>query len=87
MARGTGYGPLSLLVELYMLVIFAYVLLSWLPDVRYRDWYRALGSVCEPFLSVFRRVLPPMGGMVDLSPMAAIFALIVLQMILHSAGL
>lgn len=87
MAYGGGYGPLSLLVELYIMTIFVYVLLSWLPDARYRNWYRTLGSICEPFLSIFRRVIPPMGGMVDLSPMVAIFALIILRMILSGAGL
>jgi len=85
--HGGSYGPLSLLVELYMLTLFIYVLLSWLPEVRYRDWYRTLGAICEPFLSIFRRVIPPMGGMVDLSPMIAIFALILLQMVLRSVGL
>jgi uncharacterized protein YggT (Ycf19 family) len=87
MAHAGGYGPLSLLVELYMMTIFVYVLLSWLPDMRYRDWFRTLGSICEPFLSIFRRIIPPMGGMIDLSPMAAIFALILLGMILRGAGL
>ena len=35
-----------------------------------------LGRVCDPFLNLFRKFIPPIGGMVDISP---IFALLVLQ--------
>lgn len=33
-----------------------------------------LRSLCEPFLSLFRRIIPPMGG-IDFSPVIAVLAL------------
>lgn len=72
---------LSLLVTLadaYSLVIFVYVMMSWIPMSGgiVTDIYHALGKVCDPYLDLFRRFIPPIGGMVDISP---ILALLVLQ--------
>ncbi len=72
---------LSLLITLadaYSLVIFVYVMMSWIPTSTgvVAEIYTALGRVCEPFLSLFRRLIPPIGGMVDITP---IIALLVLQ--------
>ncbi len=72
---------LSLLVTLadaYSLVIFVYVMMSWIPMSGgiVTDVYHALGKVCDPYLDLFRRFIPPIGGMVDISP---ILALLVLQ--------
>jgi len=81
-------NPLSTLVDVYIFVIFVYVFIPWIsPSARYQNWYRSLGQFVEPYLSVFRRFIPPMGGMLDLSPMVAIFVLIILSMILRQAGL
>ena len=61
----------------YILLIFAYVLMSWvrLPYTsgcrRITDFLR---DVCEPYLRLFRRVLPPLGPL-DLSPVVAICSL------------
>ncbi len=68
-------------VDIYMTVIIIYVLMSWIPNVSYGTIgrvYDAFGRICEPFLSPFRRIIPPIGGMVDISP---IFAIIVLQLV------
>jgi YggT family protein len=72
---------LSLIITLadaYSLVIFVYVMMSWIPTSGgiVADVYSALGRVCEPYLSLFRRLIPPIGGMVDITP---IIALLVLQ--------
>ena len=62
-------------VNLYSLLVFVYVLMSWFP-VRgtLYDVYQVVGSVVEPYVGLFRRIIPPMGGM-DFSPWAAILAL------------
>lgn len=65
------------LVNVYSLVICVYVLMSWLPQTGVLgDIYHALGIICEPYLGLFRRLIPPIGGMVDITP---IIALLVLQ--------
>ena len=67
---------LSQLINYYEITIIVYVLMSWLrPGAGLLgDIYRVLGSICEPWLGIFRRVIPPL-GMVDVSPIVAIFAL------------
>ncbi len=77
---------LSTLADVYVLVIFVYVLATWIPETRYQSWHRALGTVCEPYLGLFRKIVPPL-GMVDLSPMIAIFTLAIFSAMLRAAGL
>lgn len=70
---------ISSLVDAYSMVLFVYVLMSWLPTDRgiLADIYRILGKVCDPYLNLFKRLIPPLGGMVDITP---IIALLVLQL-------
>lgn len=62
----------------YTTVLFVYVLMSWIPMQRglIADIYRVLGRVCDPYLNLFRKLIPPLGGIVDVTP---IIALLVLQ--------
>ncbi len=61
----------------YMLVIFAYIITSWL-RLPYSIWLnriqRFLYDVTEPYLRLFRRVLPGTGPL-DFSPMLAVIVL------------
>ncbi len=61
--------------RIYTFVIIAYILLSWLPNARESFIGEILGKLVEPYLSPFRRLIPPIGGMLDISPIVAIFAL------------
>lgn len=65
------------LSDVYSFVIVIYVLLSWFPMGGIIEEIRnALGKICDPFLNLFKRLIPPIGGMVDITP---IIALLVLQ--------
>lgn len=66
------------LANVYSTILFVYVLMSWIPSMGgiIGDIYTILGRICDPYLNLFRRFIPPIGGMVDISP---IFALLVLQ--------
>lgn len=66
------------LADVYTMILFVYVLMSWIPQKSgiIADIDTVLGRVCDPFLNLFRKFIPPIGGMVDISP---IFALLVLQ--------
>ena len=63
-----------------------YVLTSWV-RLPYSVWVRRitdfLYDVCEPYLRLFRRILPPLGPL-DLSPMVAMLALIALMRIVDA---
>jgi YggT family protein len=66
---------LSRVIWLYGLLIIVYVLMSWVPvKGALYDVYRVLGSIVEPYLKLFRRIIPPI-GMVDISPIVALIAL------------
>ena len=65
------------LSDAYSFVIVIYVLLSWFPmGGIIEEIPNALGKICDPFLNLFKRLIPPIGGMVDITP---IIALLVLQ--------
>ena len=74
----------SVFFSVYILLILAYVLTSWIrmPYSLHRV-QRFLDDVCEPYIRLFRRVLPSMGPL-DLSPIVAVFTLIVARTILVS---
>jgi len=63
------------LVSVYFFMVIAYVLLSWLPNARESFIGEWLGKLVEPYLAPFRRIIPPIGGMIDISPIVALFAL------------
>ena len=71
------------LTWVYTLLILLYVLFSWV-QLPYNLWvgrFRTfLHDTVEPYIGLFRRILPPMGG-IDLSPMVALFALFIIQRI------
>ncbi|QFG03731.1 YggT family protein [Tepidiforma bonchosmolovskayae] len=58
--------------------VIARSLLSWLPIDQASPLYQLLFRVTEPIIDPFRRVMPR-AGMIDLSPMMAILALLVMQ--------
>jgi YggT family protein len=76
---------LHTLLQLYLYVLFARIILSWFPispGSGMASAYRALLAVTEPVLAPIRRLIPPvgLGGMgLDLSP---IIVLIVVQILL-----
>lgn len=68
------------LVDLYSTLIIVYCLMSWIPRGNgglLEDARGVLGAVCEPYLGLFRRIIPPI-AMMDFSPIVAI---LVLQMV------
>ncbi|MEX2105238.1 MAG: YggT family protein [Bacilli bacterium] len=66
------------LFQIYFYMIFAYVLMSWLPQVRESKIGEILGRFVEPYLAIFRRFIPPI-GILDLSAMVGLFALFFIQ--------
>ena len=76
----------SALFIVYLILIFARILMSWIPRMPYNPWLRAVvdfvHETTDPYLNLFRRVIPPVGGgnfALDLSPILAIFVLLIAQ--------
>jgi uncharacterized protein YggT (Ycf19 family) len=67
------------LIWIYVILIFIRILLSWVPRVPDQPFLRAairfIEDVTEPYLAIWRRVIPPIGGGLDISPILAVFAL------------
>ena len=70
----------------YIVLIFCNILISWVPRMPYNRTLRAvldfITETTDPYLNLFRRFLPPVGGggfALDLSPMIGIIVLFVLQ--------
>ncbi len=62
------------LLEVYSWALIVYILMSWFPNARESSIGQFLGTICEPYLEVFRRVIPPI-GMFDLSAIVGIIVL------------
>ncbi len=75
-------------ITVYILLILAYILTSWI-RLPYSPWLnriqRFLYDVCEPYLRLFRRFIPPLGPL-DISPIVAIFVLFLIARLVN-AGL
>ena len=80
--RSTIADYIDALVTVYWIIILAYILLSWIEMLGVRIPYSRvttaiigfLRDAAEPYLGLFRKILPPMGGF-DLSPIIAILVL------------
>lgn len=66
---------IDILFNIYFYMIIFYVLMSWLPNVRDNFIGELLGKLVEPYLSPFRRFIPPLFGMLDISPIIALLVL------------
>lgn len=84
------------LLRFYGLLIFVYVILSWFrPSGFVFDIYRTLGTIVEPYVGIFRRILPTAGAGgvgIDFSPFVAYLVLDfiirpVVRAVLQGAGL
>ncbi|MBF0708369.1 MULTISPECIES: YggT family protein [Bacillales] len=62
-------------VQIYTWILIIYIFMSWIPNARESSIGRMIASIAEPYLAPFRKIIPPIGGMLDISPIVAIFAL------------
>ena len=85
-AASTANTLIDTFLWVYVLLIFAYIIASWVPAGSSPTLERArqfLYDVCEPYLRIFRRVIPPLGPL-DLSPIVGVIALYVLERLVNT---
>jgi uncharacterized protein YggT (Ycf19 family) len=91
LSRSDIQNYVDALFTVYILLILVYILLnlvfSFGGRVPYSRWSDAilgfLRDVCEPYLRLFRRLIPPVGGF-DFTPMIAIIVLYIVKLIVDS---
>ena len=77
----------------YMILIFANILMSWIPRIPRSSTLRPLldfiTETTNPYLNVFRRLMNPIGGpgglAIDISPILAVFVLIIANRLIVGA--
>jgi YggT family protein len=62
------------ILDIYRWVLIGYILMSWVPNIRETTFGQFIGTLAEPYLAPFRKIIPPL-GMIDISPIVAIIAL------------
>lgn len=79
-------GFVQVFVTVYSLLILAYIITSWV-RLPYSPWLnriqRFLYDVCDPYLRLWRRVLPSFGPL-DLSPVIGVAALYIFLRVILS---
>jgi YggT family protein len=66
---------LSTFLTFYFALLIIRILLSWFPNVNWGSSpFSILSQLTDPYLNLFRAIIPPLGG-IDFSPMLAIFLL------------
>ena len=76
---GSIFGVLGQTLQIYSTLLLIRVLLTWFPSI---DWSNgilsALTSITDPYLNIFRGVIPPIGGF-DISSILAFLLLSFIQ--------
>ena len=87
--RGDIANYVDALFLVYLILIFIRVLLSWVPRMPYNPYLRSavrfVEETTDPYLNLFRRFIPPIGGRLDISPIIAILVLYVVAGLVSSA--
>jgi YggT family protein len=67
---------LGTFIYIYFVLLIIRILLSWFPNVNWASPpFSVLSQLTDPYLNLFRSLLPPLGG-IDFSPMLATFVLL-----------
>jgi YggT family protein len=89
LSRGDIADYVGAIFVVYIILILLNILISWIPRMPYRPWLRVvldfITETTNPYINLFRRVLPPIGGggmAIDLSPMIALIVLFVARAII-----
>jgi YggT family protein len=69
--------------QVYTWLLIIRILLSWVRHNPYQPVIRFIYEVTEPFLGLFRRIIPPIGPL-DLSPIVAFFVLQLIRQLVYN---
>lgn len=65
--------------NLYFFLIILRIFLSWIPSIKWENQpFRTIREITDMYLNLFRRIIPPFGGL-DFSPIVALLVLQIVQ--------
>ncbi len=64
----------DILFQVYLLMLFTRILGSWFPEFQNSRFMQFISFYTDPYLNLFRRIIPPL-GMLDISPILAFISL------------
>lgn len=68
-------------INIYTALLFIRILLSWFPNINWFDPpFSILSQITDPYLNIFRNIIPPLGGL-DFSPILALLLLQIVQQV------
>lgn len=80
------FSTLITFINIYTALLFIRILLSWFPNINWFDPpFSFLSQITDPYLNLFRSIIPPLGGL-DFSPILALLLLQVVQQVLPSVA-
>ena len=78
------YKTVHLLFVCYTALLMIRILGSWVPPLQRHRFMHFVAHYTDPYLNLFRRFIPPIGGVLDLSPLLGFFALRLVEMFVLS---
>lgn len=66
---------IHLLFLAFTMMLFVRIVGSWFPAVAGHPLMSLVSRFTDPYLNFFRKIIPPIGGTFDLSPLLGFFAL------------
>jgi len=61
--------------SIYTILLFSRISLSWFPSLMKYEATKYLLIATDPYMNIFRKIIPPINGILDLSPLLALFSL------------
>lgn len=82
----TLFQGISAFLQIYSILLIVRILLTWFPNI---DWsnpiFSTLAQLTDPYLNIFRQIIPPIGGL-DLSAILALIALNLVSAAIDQSG-
>lgn len=72
------------LFVIYTTLLAVRIIASWFPSARGQLWLYWMSRLTDPYLNLFRRIIPPIGGVLDLSPMLGFLVLQFLEKFIYT---
>ena len=73
---------IHILFVTYTVLLFVRIVTSWFPHWQAHQLARFVAFYTDPYLNIFSRILPPLGGVLDISPILAFFVLRIAEMVI-----